>query len=514
MNRDSPSYKWWIALAVVPAGMVAAIDGTSVGIAIPSMMVNLRADLDQIQWVVTTSLIIQTLLMPMAGWLTNLVGSRNLFVSSLLLFNAGTVLCSFAWNAESLIFFRAVQGLGGGPLQPVSMAILYSAFPPDQRGTAVGLFNMTVALGLIIGRFGGFLVETFDWRMIFYMTIPFGLFSAVLGFLVVPQPAQRRQWAIDTWGLLTMGGFLVPLLLGLSQGRHQGWDAPHIQGLFALAFVSLVAFIFVELRAKSPVVELRLYKNFNFAMGSVVNFMVTVLFMSSTFLINIFLQQVYQFTPSQVGLLMFPQGVVYGLGSIWSGRLSDYTDPRIPLVLGLGCFALVYYWLGSISALATATALMAMLCLRSFSFSCVNSPNMLLSLRSLPEDQVRMATGLFSVARGIAGTFGVAMSATFIEHRREVHAMQLAQEQGLLPVPSQWAMGSLQATFEGLGDVAGEAQAKAGAHLRGMMTEEASIAAYQDFFLISALISLFSLLPGVLRKTTPKGRFNLFKKPS
>jgi MFS transporter, DHA2 family, multidrug resistance protein len=191
--------------------------------------------------------------------------------------------------------------------------------------------------------------------------------------------------------------------------------------------VSLIALISVELRAKSPVVELRLYKNFSFAMGSVVNFMVTVLFMSSTFLINIFLQQVYQFTPSQVGLLMFPQGVVYGLGSIWSGRLSDYTDPRIPLVLGLGCFALVYHWLGSIPALATATALMGMLRLRSFSFSCVNSPNMLLSLRSLPEDKVRMATGLFSVARGIAGTFGVAMSATFIEHRREIHAMQLAQ---------------------------------------------------------------------------------------
>jgi EmrB/QacA subfamily drug resistance transporter len=503
MNPDSPSYKWWIALAVVPAGMIAAIDGTSVGIAIPSMMVNLRADLDQIQWVVTISLIIQTLLMPMAGWLTNLLGSRNLFVASLLLFNAGTVLCSFAWNAESLIFFRAMQGLGGGPLQPVSMAILYSTFPPEQRGTAVGLFNMTIALGLIIGRFGGFLVETFDWRMIFYMTIPFGLFSAALGFLVVPQGEQRRQWAIDKWGILTMGGFLVPLLLGLSQGRHQGWDSPYIRVLFALAFVSLIVFIAVELRVKAPVVELRLYKNFNFAMGSIVNFMVTVLFMSSTFLINIFLQQVYQFTPSQVGLLMFPQGVVYGLGSLWSGRLSDFTDPRIPLVLGLSCFALVYYWLGSISALATAAALMGMLCLRSFSFSCVNSPNMLLSLRSLPEDKVRMATGLFSVARGIAGTFGVAMSATLIEQRREIHAMQLAQEQGLLQMPSEWAMSDLQQVFEGAGDFSGVARLKAGVHLRGMMLEEASIAAYQDFFLASAFVSLFSIVPGLLRQAAP-----------
>jgi len=506
MNPDSPSYKWWIALTVVPAGLISAIDSTSVGIAIPSMMMNLRADLDHIQWIVTTYLIIQTLMMPLAGWLTSLLGSRNLFVSSLILFNVGTILCSVSWNAESLIFFRAVQGIGGGPLQPVSMAILYSAFPPGQRGTAVGLFNLSIALGLIIGRFGGFLVEAFNWRMIFYLTIPFGMFSAIMGFLLVPDTGRRRQGSVDSWGILTMGGFLIPLLMGLSQGRHEGWDSPYIRGLLLLSLISLIAFIAIELRVKSPVVELRLYKNFNFAMGSIVNFMVTVLFMSSTFLVNIFLQQVYQFTPSQVGLLMFPQGIVYGLGSLWSGRLSDFTDPRIPLVLGLCCFALVYYWLGSISALATAAALMTMLCLRSFSYSCVNSPNMLLSLRSLPEDKVRMATGLFSVARGIAGTLGVAMSATFIEQRREVHAMQLAQDQSLIEGPSEWALHDLQQTFEAAGDFSATAHLKAGMHLRGIMAEEATIAAYQDFFLVSAFISLFSLLPGLLRQGAPKLR--------
>jgi DHA2 family multidrug resistance protein len=390
--------------------------------------------------------------------------------------------------------------VGGGPLQPVSMAILYSAFPPDQRGTAVGLFNLSIALGLIIGRFGGFLVEAFNWRMIFYLTIPFGVFSAVMGFFLVPHSGQRRQWSIDSWGILTMGGFLVPLLVALTQGRRNGWDAAYLRGLLILAVVSLIAFVIIELRAKAPVVELRLYKHFNFAMGSAVNFMVTVLFTSSTFLINIFLQQVYQFTPSQVGLLMFPQGIVYGLGSLWSGRLSDYVDPRLPLVLGLSCFALVYYWLGSISALATAAALMGMLCLRSFSFSCVNSPNMLMSLRSLPEDQVRMGTGLFSVARGIAGTFAVALSATFIEHRRALHAMRLAQEQGLLDMPSQWASTGLQHMFESLGEPPGMARLKAGVHLHGLMLEEAAVSAYQDFFLFSAFISLFTLIPGLMRK--------------
>jgi MFS family permease len=162
MNADRSTHKWWIALTVVPAGLISAVDSTSVGIAIPSMMTSLRVDLDQIQWVVTVFLIMQVLLMPTASWLTSLFGRRHLFVCSLGFIIVGTVLCSFAWSLESLICFRAVQALGAGPLQPISMAILYEAFPPQQRGTAVGLFNSTIALGLIIGRFGGFLVDTFD----------------------------------------------------------------------------------------------------------------------------------------------------------------------------------------------------------------------------------------------------------------------------------------------------------------------------------------------------------------
>jgi EmrB/QacA subfamily drug resistance transporter len=504
MSSDTSTYKWCIALTVVPAGLISAVDSTSVGIAIPSMMTNLRVDLDQIQWVVTVFMIMQVLLMPTVGWLTGLFGRRNLFVGSLCFIIGGTVLCSFAWSLESLIFFRAVQALGAGPLQPVSMAILYEAFPPQERGTAVGLFNSTIALGLIIGRFGGYLVDTFDWRMIFYLTLPFSIFSMVMGYLMIPRTQQSRQWSIDTWGLLTMGGFLVPLLLALTQGRFEGWDSPYIRSLFAIAGVSFIAFISVELRSKTPVVELRLYKNFNFAMGSLVQFLVSILFMSSSFLINIFLQRVYQFTPSQVGMLMFPQGIVYGIGSLWAGRLSDYLNPRLPLILGLISFAFVYYWFGGISPVATAAALMGMLCLRSLSFSCVNAPNTLLSLRALPDEKVSMGTGLFSVTRGIAGILGVALSVTFLEQQRTAHAIWFAQEQG--ETPAQWTMTDLQQMFTGLGDVSSEAQVKAATHLHNMMLQEATVAAYQDVFMLSAFISLFNVLPSLLQRRAVRPR--------
>ena len=504
--RGSPgAQKWWIALTVVPAGLIQAVDSTSVSIAIPNMMTSLRADLDHIQWVITISLVMQTLLMPTSGWLSARLGQRRLFIMGLLLVIGATLLCSLAWSVPSLIFFRAILGIGAGVVQPVTMAILFNAFPPQQRGTAMGLFNTSIALGLIIGRFGGFLVDAFDWRMIFFLTLPFSMCSVALGYVMLPsEAAAHRQQQVDLWGILTMAGFLVPLMIALTRGRFEGWDAPMILGLFVLSIVSFLAFVTIELRISNPLVDLRLYGNFNFAMGSLVQFLVSILFTSATFLLNIFLQHVYHFTPSQVGVLMFPQGIVYGIGSLGAGRLSDYMNPRLPLLVGLVCFAVVYFWLGSISPVATATALMGMLCLRSFSFSCVNSPNSLMTLQALPEDKVRMGTGLFGVSRGIAGTLGVALSAALLEHRRAVHAIELAQQQGVIALPADWALSQLQHMFLDLGDAVDLAQVKAAARFHEMMMDQATVSAYQEIFILSGIIALCSILPALLHTRQQK----------
>ena len=501
MSDPNPAYKWWIALTVVPAGLIQAVDATSVSIAIPSMMTNLRADLDQVQWVITMSMVMQTLLMPTSGWLSSRIGQRRLFISGLLLVIVATILCTFAWSLASLIFFRAILGIGAGVVQPMTMAILFSAFPPQQRGTAMGLFNSSIALGLIIGRFGGFLVDAFDWRMIFFLTLPFSIFSATLAFFMLRDDNRQKQQArVDFWGILTMGGFLVPLMIALTRGRFEGWDSLLIRSLFAISACSFVAFLIVELRLQNPLVDLRLYRNFNFAMGSLVQFLVSILFSSSTFLINIFLQIVYGFTPTQVGLLLFPQGLVYGFGSLGAGRLSDYMNPRIPLLVGLVGFAFVYFWLGGLSPVATSALLMTMMCLRSFSFSCVNSPNSLMTLRALPEHQVPMGSGLFSVSRGIAGTVSVTLTASFLEYRRAIHAIDLAQQQAILTMPADWTMTILHDTFLGAGDDAGLAAVKASAQFFRMLLEEATVSAYQDIFMLSGFISLFNIIPALLHR--------------
>jgi DHA2 family multidrug resistance protein len=490
-----------MALTVVPAGLIQAVDATSVSIAVPSMMTSLRADLDQIQWVITISMVMQTLLMPTSGWLSNRVGQRRLFISGLLLVILATLLCTFAWSLASLIFFRAIIGIGAGVVQPMTMAILFRVFPPQQRGTAMGLFNSSIALGLIIGRFGGFLVDAFDWRMIFFLTLPFSISSATLAFFILRDEDQpRSQTRVDMWGILTMGGFLIPLMIALTRGRFDGWDSFFIRALFATSACSFVAFLVIELRLQNPLVDLRLYRNFNFAMGSLVQFLVSILFSSSTFLINIFLQLVYEFTPTQVGVLLFPQGLVYGFGSLGAGRLSDYMNPRIPLLIGLVGFALVYFWLGGLSPVATSALIMTMMCLRSFSFSCVNSPNSLMTLQALPEAQVPMGSGLFSVSRGIASTVSVALTAFFLEHQRAIHAIDLAQQQAVITLPAEWAMTTLNDTFLGLGDDSGLAAVKASAEFYRMLLSEATVTAYQDIFMLSGFISLFNIVPALLQR--------------
>lgn len=355
---------------------------------------------------------------------------------------------------------------------------------------------------MAIGRLsGGFLVDAFNWRAVFYLTLFFSLTSLVLGVFLLPAEGRRvrQQVTVDLWGICTLGGFLVPLMLALTQGRFEGWDSPYIRLLFLLSAGSFIAFVLVELYGKTPVVNLRLYTNFDFALGSLVQFLVSILFMSSTFLITIFLQRVYQYTPSQVGVLTFHEGWVFGVGGLLAGRMADRVDPRLPLVFGLVCFAIVYFWLGSLSAVAPAALIVAMLCLRSFAYATVNSPNMLIALRTLPEAQVGMATGLFAVSRSISGSLGVALSAFLLEHQRLTHAIELAQQQAGLAFPSELAMTGLHQAFTGLGDVDSVAQVKASAQFHRMLMGEATVTAYQDIFILSGLISLFNILPGLLK---------------
>ncbi len=257
-----PVRERWIATGSLLLGMVSFTIALMVAnVVLPEIMTSLRADLDQAQWILTGAGIAQTVIMPLVGWLTSLVGHRSLYLGSLLLFCVGSVCSGLAWSIESLIFFQIVSGLGVGLMQPLITVIMYQIFPPKQRGLALGLSMVGWSFGPAIGPIlGGYLIEAFNWRAGFYVSVPLGLAGFVAALVYLPSLPRPARKTMDQVGLLTMTVALVTLLMALTQGRREGWDSTYIVTLFVIAAVATVLFLVYEWQSVSPLVDLRLFR--------------------------------------------------------------------------------------------------------------------------------------------------------------------------------------------------------------------------------------------------------------
>ena len=280
-----PSHRRWVAATVAVSGLLVSMNQTAMQIALPQIMTVFGLNLDQAQWLVIAYVIAGAMLVPAVGWLGNRLGNRTLYLLALSVFVTGSALCALAWSGPSLIAFRILQGLGGGPIPPMTMMFLSSVFPPAQRGRAMGLFGMGQTAGPILGTvLGGYLTEYLSWRMVFLLNVGPGLVCVVLVLLVLPNVREAVQQAFDLAGLLTLGTGLVSLLVALSWGQQEGWDAPVIQRLLLVAGAAFVAFLACELLTEDPLVDLRLYRNVTFSAVSGVMLLYFMVFTASTFL--------------------------------------------------------------------------------------------------------------------------------------------------------------------------------------------------------------------------------------
>jgi DHA2 family multidrug resistance protein len=483
-------------------GLAVALSHGVLNVAIPSMMSSLSTDLDRIQWVQTGYQIIQVILIPAVGWLGARLGTKRLFIISTLVFILGSALCGLAWDVNSLILFRIIQGLGGGPINPLSMSIMYSSFPPDKRGLAMGLNNFSHSFGPAIApALGGHLIEVLNWRAIFYINVPVGLLSAGIVLFTMPKTQDQRSRPFDALGVFTMASALILLLLAISEGRRYGWGSQMIVTLFLISGVLLVAFIIAELQTKQPFVEVRLYKNIPFAMGCLIGFLNTMEFRGTNFLLPIMLQRIYHYTPFQTGLFFLPPALVMGVTSIIAGRLSDKIQPKLLLIAGLLMLTYVSFQFLGLDVWATTGVLLGLILLRRGAQAFCHSPLTSSTLGGVPEDQVRMASGLFSLHRQLAGTIGVALTATLMEHREQVHSLILAERQALYPLGTAVATDAVRGMLMQEGESGGMLAQKTAAILRQKLADEAALAGYHDLFFMFAALTLFSLLPVMLMRS-------------
>ncbi len=497
-----PASRWALALTILLGQVTMAFSMFAVAVALPNIMSALNGDVTTIHWVMTGFQIARTVPMPAMGWLSSLMGHRNLYITGLLMTVVGTICCGMAWNLESLICFRVLQGLGAAPAQVTGMILLYEAFPPGQRGMVLGLLLLAGSLGPTIGpSLGGYLVEAYSWRAMFYLSLPTAVLSFILTPLVLPRTAKPPRPALDAWGLLTMAIWVVTLLLAISQGQREGWDSTYIRTLFALAGLFFVLFVWIETWGAHPFVDLRLYRNVRFVIASLAAFLFDAAFNGANFVVALLLQQAFHFTPTQAGLILAPGAIAMGVVGLGAGRVADRLEPRVPIFCGLALQAAAMYALGYTTAEHGTGWLTFLVILYRTSFGCVYTPLTSIILKTLPPDRLSMGSGLDGIHRGFGSAFGIAIGSMVVERNTAAHVLALGSQHELQSLSVQEATGTVSAvlTAAGQAHTPAEALVVVNEHLR----QTAQITAYQDTFLVLCGLTLLAVPPALLSRLTP-----------
>lgn len=499
--------KWGISLAVILGSLTTSVMFGSVNVALPTMMTSLQAEVNQIQWVLTAFMITRTVMMPTLGWAGSLAGNRRLYLASLALYVAASMLCGLAWSIETMVLFRIIQAVGAGYLFPLALTILHETFPPHERGLSMGIFMAGLSIGPAVGPWlGGYLIEHVSWRAIFYINLPIGLIALAVAAVTLPAEEIRQQrHTVDLLGLLTMASFVVSLLLAVSQAREYGWDAAYILTLLTVAAVSLLAFVVAELTYEAPLVNLRIYANFQFALASVITFLNSLTNFGMNFVMALFLQRALGFNAQQAGAILLPSALTWGLTSLFSGRLADKVEGRWLILGGSLVLTVIFYMFTTITVWTSIWAITGLLMIRSLARGFIQSPIITMVMATLPGDQVRLGAGLRGLLNSLGGTFGVALAGFWLQERLalQTHLLRENQHRELFAYPH--LVEQIHQTLRQAGEAGTGLTTQISAILNRWLVQEAAITAYHDMFVITAALVLLTALPVVwLRSHRPQ----------
>jgi DHA2 family multidrug resistance protein len=491
---ETGARKWIITITVILASVIELIDTSIVNVALPQMMGNLGATLDEVAWVVTSYVVANVIVVPMTGWLSSLFGRRNYFTGSILLFTAASFFCGHAANIWELVAFRFLQGVGGGALLSTSQSILVETFPPEELGLANGLFGLGVVVGPTIGpTLGGWITDNFSWPWIFYVNIPIGIAASLLTVAFIRDPKEKRHiGSVDWWGIAFLVAGIGSLQVVLERGERDDWfAAPYITVLAVVAACGIAAFLWRELSAEHPIVDLRVLKDRSLAVGTLFTFILGFGLYSSVFIFPVFAQNLLGFTAMKTGLILLPGGLATAVMMPVVGKLLQKGfPPQVMNALGFLCFFGFTLMLSHSTLSSGQFDFFWPLILRGVGLGLLFVPLTTLALSNLRGKDIPQGAGLTNMMRQLGGSFGVALIATYIQHRSWSHRQSLLAHVS----PYDFALRQrLQAIIQGLmarGSTFFEAQRQAYAAIEGTVVRQTYLLTYMDAFRIVGIFFL------------------------
>jgi DHA2 family multidrug resistance protein len=489
--------KWIITLTVMLPTMIEIIDTSVANVALDHIRGALSAGLDEATWVLTSYLVSNAIVIPMTGWLSATFGRRRYLIFSISLFAFASFMCGAAWSLQSLVFFRVLQGIGGGGLQPLSQAILFEAFPAAEHGMAMAVFGIGVVMGPILGPvMGGWITDNMSWRWIFYINIPICLLSVLLTSLFIYDPPylKRIKQRVDYIGLSLLVVGLGALQIVLDKGERESWfDSSFILYLSALAALCLISFVIVELTSEHPVVDLRVFRHRFFAAGNLIMFFGFFGFFGSIVLLPMYLQSLMGYTAYLAGLVLGPGGLATLIAMPVAGILIGRIDSRWILGCGLLLNAYALHLMAGFNLNADFWTIIWPRIIQGVAIGFFFVPLATLTISSLPRPEMGNATAIFNLIRNLGGSFGVAIVTTFLSRRAQFHQARLAEHINPLSAPYRHGMAQLQQALPAVGDE-GSLQM-----LYGYVQQQAHMLSFNDCFaavavLFVALVPLLFIL--------------------
>ena len=498
-------HKYLIALAVVLAALMQVIDSSIVNVALPDMMGNLGANLDEIAWVSTGYILASVIVIPMTAFLGDLFGRKRYFVGSIVLFTASSFFCGAAHTLGTLIFWRIVQGVGGGALMTVSQAVLLESFPPEEAGTAMALFGLGVMVGPTIGpTLGGYLVDTSGWPWIFYINIPVGIVASLMIATYVHDPEhQRKPPAIDYAGIALLIASVGALQFVLEHGQREDWfDSRQILWLSVVGVGGWIAFMWQEFRTDHPVVNFRVLRHPQVSVGTLLGVVMGVGLYAMAFTLPVFLQSNLRMTAQQTGLVLLPGAIATAISMGVVGRLTKRFDARLLITIGALVFAWAAVALSRVTLASGTRDFFWPLIGRGVGLGLMFVPLTTLTLANLAPRELPQAVGLYNFFRQLGGSFGIAAIASLVVRYTAQGRVTLADH---ITWTDPNALARVSALTRGImsrGADAATAHERALAILDRQLLGQASVIAYSKIYMIAAAL-MFVLIPLLLLVRKP-----------
>lgn len=491
--------KWLVAVTVMLPTLMVIIDTSVVNVSLDHIRGSLSAGVDEATWTITSYLATNAIMIPMTGWMSRYFGRKRFLVFSVALFTLSSLLCGAAWSIESLIFFRIIQGVSGGSLQPISQSILLETFPPSQHGMAMAIYGAGIMIGPVVGPvLGGWITDNWSWPWIFYVNIPVGLISIIMStmFIVDPHYMKALKVKIDYRGLAFLAIGIGCLQMVLDRGERYDWFASDVMIWMAIISVTALAlFALNELFfAEHPIVDLSVFKNATFTLGTILIIVLFINLFGSLVLLPLYLQTLMGYTATLAGVLLGPGAIASIISMPLAGKLVNRLNPKLVLASGLIATAYASYLMYQFDLYTDFMTVFWARALQGFTMSFVFIPLLTLTLSRINKEKLPNATSVFNSLRILGASFGVAFISNMLARRTQFHQTRLTEHFTPFDQIYRGTAERLTGLLQGAGLDPASAGKGGSAVIYGTLQKQAYMMAFCDVFFLLAII-LIVILP-------------------